>query len=368
MVYFLRVALLIVGVGAMKMRFIVLLFFINAMDASEWHYSKASADAQQENWKEAQTAFSKLLVQDPENSSLLYDAGVAAYRLKEFEKAAAYFSSVADKTDDMQLKEQAYFNGANAQVGLKQLEQALQNYEQALAINPENERTKYNRDKVKEMLEQQKQQEQQKQDQKQQEDQKKDKQHNENDSQQKDNAEQNGEKNNQNEQNQHGENQQNKPQDGSQQSEENEKESKQNESAQSQEQKQQQADDQHDGERKDQSNDKSDSQNANDKQDQFSGNHNNPSSQNASQQKEKAASNHTKQGEKEQGMQVGKEPEEDFREQEMAALEKNLPKHEKWMAAALQQLEKAEEKEQKKMIKAQVARQAVGQHEQQNDW
>ena len=57
----------------------------------------------------------------------------------------------------------------------------------------------------------------------------------------------------------------------------------------------------------------------------------------------------------------------EYRKEELEALEKQLPQHEKWMARALQQLEKAEEKEQKKIIKAHVQKQAVGQNGQ-NCW
>ena len=61
---------------------------VHAGIVSEWTYSNACNAAQKEDWKCAQDSFKKLLVEDSDRPDLLYDAGVAAYRLQEFEKAA----------------------------------------------------------------------------------------------------------------------------------------------------------------------------------------------------------------------------------------------------------------------------------------
>lgn len=134
------------------------------------NYGKAITQTHVNNWESAQTSINQLLVDQPTRADLLYDAGVAAYRLQEYPKAQAYFEHVTQSDAPLHLKEQAYFNMGNAYVQQKQLKDAIVAYEQVLDINPDNERAQHNLEIVKQMLqeeEQQKQQEEQKQDQQQ---------------------------------------------------------------------------------------------------------------------------------------------------------------------------------------------------------
>ncbi|HZW61852.1 MAG TPA: tetratricopeptide repeat protein [Candidatus Babeliales bacterium] len=125
-------------------------------------YDKAVNAAQHNNWESAHQLLTELVVNKPDNPSILYDAGIAAFNIKNFSQAQAYFQHAAEsKNAPIELKEQAYFNLGNTQVELKQLEQAIASYEKVLEINPNNERAKHNLEVVKKMLEQQKQQQQQ---------------------------------------------------------------------------------------------------------------------------------------------------------------------------------------------------------------
>lgn len=312
----------------------------------EWAYSKASNAAQKEDWKQAQESLKELLVENPERPDLLYDTGVAAYKLKEFEKAEAYFSAVADqKNSESNLKKQALFNLANSKVSLKKLEDALAAYERALEIDSDDEKVKHNRDMVKKMLEQQQQQEQQDQDKQSEEDQ------NKNDAQ---------------DQNQ-GSNSQSQDQENKKNSSGQSEESKNGNSSETKQEEEQGADDQQGGEHDDQVDDKSDSNQADNKKDQFSDDHDSSSQHNQNPEHKKSASQTMKQDEKEQEMQEGMEDPGDYRQEERDEIENALPKHQKWMARALQKLEEREEQEQKKLIKAQMHKQAVGNNGQ-NCW
>jgi tetratricopeptide (TPR) repeat protein len=89
--------------------------------------------------------FKQLVAEKPDNPELLYDAGVAAFNNEDYEQAKAYFeSAVADDTSAKQLKAQAYFNKGNAHVKLQELKEALLSYEQALMVQPDDERAKHN--------------------------------------------------------------------------------------------------------------------------------------------------------------------------------------------------------------------------------
>lgn len=170
----------------MKKNIYVFLFFIShalySMQAinNEWQYSSAAYAAQQGEWEKAQQDYNTLLVNAPDNPSLLYDSGVASYRRKQFDQAAAYFNKVTELENiDKKLKERAHFNLGNTYVEQNKLEDAIKQYESVLQLNPDNESAKHNLEKVKEMLQQQQDKnkdQQQSQDKQQQQDQKQNKQ------------------------------------------------------------------------------------------------------------------------------------------------------------------------------------------------
>lgn len=138
------------------------LIIVITMPVDAWFArDKAAVYAQKSEWTQSRMQLQPLLVENPHDAQLLYDSGVAAYKMSEFDQAHAYFSQAAEHAVDNNLKEKAYFNCGNTCVQQKQLHEALDAYDEALKINPDNERTKHNRDIVQKMLDDQKQQEQQ---------------------------------------------------------------------------------------------------------------------------------------------------------------------------------------------------------------
>lgn len=138
-------------------------------------YSNASHIAQQEKWDAAYQKMSDLVVTNYDRADLLYDTGVVAYRNNNFEQAKNYFERALAVTKDASLKERIYFNLGNTHVALKQLQNALTDYQEVLKINKDNAQAKHNWQKVKEMLEQQKQQQENQDKQKEDQDQQQDK-------------------------------------------------------------------------------------------------------------------------------------------------------------------------------------------------
>jgi len=145
--------------------FLAVLFYCGQTNTF-WEHDRAVSAAQGGDFKKSKNLLITHVQDNPDDMSSLFDLGVSSSVLNEHKEAAAYFRTVAEHIDaSADLKERAYFNCGNTCVPLKELEKAIENYEQALKINPDNEKTKHNLEVVKKMLEQQKQEQQNQQDQ-----------------------------------------------------------------------------------------------------------------------------------------------------------------------------------------------------------
>ena len=144
--------------------------------------SPASARREYENgrYTEAQKEYQRLLEKKPDDDRLQYNAGAAAYRAEDYETAAKHFST-AKTSRDLQLQQRAFYNLANTlfRRGENSTEpdekttawdDAIKNYEGALKLNPQDKDAEFNRDLVKQRLEELKKQQQEKQKQDQQKD------------------------------------------------------------------------------------------------------------------------------------------------------------------------------------------------------
>ena len=330
-------------------------FCLQASLQSEFSYSKAADLATAGQWQEAQMKMNRLIVDEPDRADLLYDNGVAAYKLKEYEKARAYFQDVIAKENvPTQLKEQAYFNLGNTFVGLKKLEDAIKHYEEALKIDPADKKAKHNLEKVKQMLQQQ--------------------QDNKNDQQQEDQDQKNNQ--NKDKKNQKGNQKKDKQQDASggqdqedkQQGKENNKKDndEKNDESGNNKQEEQDSKQQDDRQQDDKSKEKPGNDDSDNDQDQQGKSHASSPKSQKNDDKRSGSSKEDKQIEAaEQEMQEGSVA--DKAEQEKQALQQQLKPHEQWMARILERREKADEKASKQMIKATIDSKLSGYHGQ-NNW
>jgi Ca-activated chloride channel family protein len=145
-------------------------------------------DYQQGNYQGALQDFEKRLKSGESIPEVKFDAGAAAYKAGDFQKAAGYFSEAMTATKP-KIRDAATYNLANSLVRageaakendskLSDWKNALQHYETVIKGDPMNARAKENRDIVKKLIEDLKKQQQQKdqnKDQKDQKDQKNDK-------------------------------------------------------------------------------------------------------------------------------------------------------------------------------------------------
>jgi Ca-activated chloride channel family protein len=129
-----------------------------------------------EEFSKAYSQFQQTLAQHPDTRAadkIQFDAGAAAYKMKDYGKALQSFSQ-ALLSPDLQLQSRSHYNLGNTLYqrgeGEKKDEQkltdwtnALQHYEQTLKIEPENKEAKENYEFVKRKMEDLKKKQQQKQ-------------------------------------------------------------------------------------------------------------------------------------------------------------------------------------------------------------
>ena len=92
---------------------------------------------------------------NPDRPDLLYDAGVVAANLQEYEQAEHYFNAAANQTAPTALQEQALFNAGTMAAKQQNYQQAIEYYEKVLALNSENQQAAHNLKKIKELLQEQ---------------------------------------------------------------------------------------------------------------------------------------------------------------------------------------------------------------------
>lgn len=130
-----------------------------------WNYDRGVAAGMRGDAASALSLLAPVVSDDPHNPTKLYDAGVAAFRTQSYDQAKTFFEQATmQPAATASLKENAHYNLGNTYVKLSRLEEALAQYEKALAINPDNKAARHNYDVVKKMLEQQKKQEPQQKD------------------------------------------------------------------------------------------------------------------------------------------------------------------------------------------------------------
>lgn len=126
-------------------------------------------------WEQAHQLMNTLLVDNPNDASLLYDASVIAYRMKQYQLSQEYATRAAQMAPEgSDLWKQATFNAGNAAVMQKKLPEALQLYESILSKDPHHERALHNSEIVRAMLKKEEEKQQKKDEQKKKDQDKKD--------------------------------------------------------------------------------------------------------------------------------------------------------------------------------------------------
>lgn len=120
-----------------------------------WKLWQSDFALKAEKFKEAKAGYESILVQEPHNARLNYNLGIANYREGAYQTALADFARAAEEAKSKKLKEKAFYNFGNAHFKLEDYKSAIQAYESALTIDPNDEDAKHNLELARKMLEEQ---------------------------------------------------------------------------------------------------------------------------------------------------------------------------------------------------------------------
>jgi Ca-activated chloride channel family protein len=131
--------------------------FSSAVRAGNKSYGKQDYESAMRHYQDAE-------IERPEAPTLHYNIANTLYEQERYEEAVQRYNK-AFYTEDPNLEAHAYYNQGNALYRAGKLAEAIQAYEKCLDLNPDDVDAKYNlefvRKKLKEMMDQQKQEEKQ---------------------------------------------------------------------------------------------------------------------------------------------------------------------------------------------------------------
>src|SRR5229473_8594787 len=135
-----------IGEKRVRVYFFIFIIFNTFNLIHSFSYDSAIYTAQKGNWKDAHAALNSMITHNPDSADVIYDAGVTAYNLGNHCQAATCFMRAAHCGADNDICFRGHFNAGNAYVDQKNLKSALEQYDKALAIEPDNEYARHNRD------------------------------------------------------------------------------------------------------------------------------------------------------------------------------------------------------------------------------
>lgn len=112
---------------------------------------------EQKDYEKAAKEFSEVEQEQPDNPDITYNRAVSQFRNGDFNGAAEGFGRSAG-SDRTELQEKSWYNLGNSFANMQKFSEAINSYENALKINPENKKATENLALMKKLLEEQKKQ------------------------------------------------------------------------------------------------------------------------------------------------------------------------------------------------------------------
>lgn len=126
------------------------------------HIYEGNKEADLEKYSEAEIKYRKALSISPEETKALFNLGNTHFNDKDFDEASQRFFQTQKFSKDKNEKHMAFHNMGNVFMKKKDYAKAIESYKNALRNNPKDDETRYNYALAKELLEKEKQKDQNK--------------------------------------------------------------------------------------------------------------------------------------------------------------------------------------------------------------
>ena len=120
------------------------------------HIYEGNEEANQEKYSEAEIKYRKALSISPEETKALFNLGNTHFNDKDFDEASQRFFQTQKFSKDKNEKHMAFHNMGNVFMKKKDYAKAVESYKNALRNNPKDDETRYNYALAKELLEKEK--------------------------------------------------------------------------------------------------------------------------------------------------------------------------------------------------------------------
>jgi Ca-activated chloride channel family protein len=144
-------------VDGMKNLFFFLVIFLSFPILGLFEFDRALSYQETGDWQSSLSFLEKLLIDQPDNPLYLYHAGLAHYKLNNFESAQNYFEKFAHSVnqDDIESRIKGLFNQGNALYKSNKFKDAIAAYDAALLLDGQNTYVLANKKLAEEKLKQQ---------------------------------------------------------------------------------------------------------------------------------------------------------------------------------------------------------------------
>ena len=109
---------------------------------------KANDLYKQQQYQQAEAAYSEVLEKESSNSTAKYNRALALHKQGKLDEAIKELDDLAFKTNDTELKSKAYYNKGAILSGQKKLEESIEAYKNTLRLNPNDKEARENLQKA----------------------------------------------------------------------------------------------------------------------------------------------------------------------------------------------------------------------------
>ena len=145
---------------------VLLPFSVSRSQTVRSHVAEGNKVYEKGKYGDAEVAYKKALEKSPASHAAQFDLGDALYKQERFDEAVRRYNMAATNSKEADGKAASYYNLGNSLFKANKLPESIEAYKRALALNPNDDDTRYNLQLAMDRLKQQQQNKNQKKNQK----------------------------------------------------------------------------------------------------------------------------------------------------------------------------------------------------------